>query len=198
MRIFLAVVLTAIALPLAAFGWVYLGGYDIAASSPHSDWTRQLVRSALRGAVRAHAEEVRAPSLDDPELVKEGVEHFAGNCVACHGAPGVKAGEIAAGLMPPAPDLSKTANAWSASEIFWIIKNGIQATGMPAWGKTHEDPELWAVTAFVQRLPRMSADEYAHLAPPPSVMPGTHGHGAPVHGRADADHHRAERGAGSS
>ena len=33
-------------------------------------------------------------------------------------------------------------------------------TGMPAWGLTHDDERLWAIVAFIRRLPGMTADEY--------------------------------------
>jgi hypothetical protein len=33
-------------------------------------------------------------------------------------------------------------------------------TGMPAFGPTHDDKELWGVVAFLRRLPGMTAEEY--------------------------------------
>jgi mono/diheme cytochrome c family protein len=37
-------------------------------------------------------------------------------------------------------------------------------TGMPAWGRTHSDEEIWNLVAFLGRLPGMDADTYRHLA----------------------------------
>ncbi len=34
---------------------------------------------------------------------------------------------------------------------------------MPAWGKTHPDPLIWDMVAFVRRLSSMSAEEYQRL-----------------------------------
>src|SRR3546814_10992226 len=36
-------------------------------------------------------------------------------------------------------------------------------TGMPAWGPTHRDDELWAITAFLLRLPELSPEEYRSM-----------------------------------
>jgi mono/diheme cytochrome c family protein len=36
-------------------------------------------------------------------------------------------------------------------------------TGMPAWQFRLDDDALWAIVAFLQVLPGMSAQEYAHL-----------------------------------
>jgi mono/diheme cytochrome c family protein len=31
---------------------------------------------------------------------------------------------------------------------------------MPAWGKTHNDELIWDMVAFIQQLPKMSANQY--------------------------------------
>jgi mono/diheme cytochrome c family protein len=46
--------------------------------------------------------------MTDANLIN-GTEHFAAHCASCHGAPGVPAGDIAAGLYPKPPDLKYTA-----------------------------------------------------------------------------------------
>ena len=33
-------------------------------------------------------------------------------------------------------------------------------TGMPAFGPTHNEKELWAIVAFTRRLPEMQAEDY--------------------------------------
>lgn len=47
--------------------------------------------------------------------------------------------------------------------MFWVIKNGIGMTGMPAWGPCHSDEELWDIVAFRRQLPDMSVEEYPAL-----------------------------------
>jgi len=46
-------------------------------------------------------------------------------------------------------------------EIFRVVKNGINMTGMPSFGliKT-EDNKMWAIAAFVKKLPTVSPDDY--------------------------------------
>ncbi len=53
---------------------------------------------------------------------------------------------------------------WSSSELFWIAKNGIRMTGMPAFGPTHKDEEI--SVAFVQRLPTVTEEDYAKMEHP--------------------------------
>jgi mono/diheme cytochrome c family protein len=33
-------------------------------------------------------------------------------------------------------------------------------TGMPSFGVTHSDEEIWAIVAFLQRMPKLSPEEY--------------------------------------
>ena len=41
-----------------------------------------------------------------------------------------------------------------------ITKHGVKMTGMPAWGPTHSEEELWSLVAFMRLFPTMPASEY--------------------------------------
>lgn len=71
--------------------------------------------------------------------------------------------EIAKGLWPEAPDLGKTVRDWTPAQVFWIIKNGIKFSAMPGWGQTHSDQNIWAMTAFVEQLPKLSPSDYHEM-----------------------------------
>src|SRR3546814_3671518 len=72
-------------------------------------------------------------------------------CAGCHLGPGVERSELSQGLYPQAPELAKHSHLGPA-EQFWIIKHGVKLSAMPAWGKTHPDPLIWDMVAFVRRL----------------------------------------------
>ena len=57
--------------------------------------------------------------------------------------------------------------------MFWIIKNGVKMTGMPSFGPSHKDDEIWKLVAFVQKLPKMKPEEYNQMtqAPPAPAAP---------------------------
>src|SRR3546814_3075984 len=67
-------------------------------------------------------------------------------------------------MLPLPPDLPDTRGAWDAAELFWIVKNGLKYTGMPAWVARDRDDEVWAVVAFLRRLPGLGAEEYLELS----------------------------------
>jgi mono/diheme cytochrome c family protein len=137
---------------------VFSGAYDVGADRPHSAPVRALLTVLRERSIERRAGIISVPALDDPARVHEGAEHYSAMCVDCHLAPGITVSEIRAGLMPQPPNLSQ--QAIDPRVAFWAIKHGIQATGMPAWGQTHDDEEIWNIVAFVHQLPHMTRDEY--------------------------------------
>jgi mono/diheme cytochrome c family protein len=152
---------------LAAFLFMYSGLYNVAASNPDAGLISWALRTTQERSVHRAYEslegKVRIPKLDDPGMVRTGFIHYHEMCVTCHGAPGVKVSEIGQGLNPFPPELAK-GGADEPLETFWIVKNGIKMTGMPSFGVTHTDDEIWAIVAFVSRLPKLSPEEYQAMA----------------------------------
>ncbi|HYI29202.1 MAG TPA: c-type cytochrome, partial [Bradyrhizobium sp.] len=60
--------------------------------------------------------------------------------------------------------LTYVSKEWKDRELFWIVKHGIKYTGMPAWVVQDRDDEVWAVVAFLKRLPELDAESYRRLA----------------------------------
>ena len=164
MRTAIASLLMAVlVVPLAAGALIYVGLYDVAATTPHWLVARAILETARVRSIKAHASGLETPlGLEDPAKVLIGVEHYAAHCAVCHGAPGVPKGDIGRGLYPQPPDLAKMPSLYSPPELFWILKHGIKMTGMPAW-RDHTDDELWATVAFLEKLPGMSEQDYARL-----------------------------------
>jgi mono/diheme cytochrome c family protein len=71
-------------------------------------------------------------------------------CVRAVTVPPGRKPFLGAGYMNPSPpDLAKIAPERSPQELFWVIKHGLRMTGMPAWGPTHGDEQLWDLVAMV-------------------------------------------------
>jgi mono/diheme cytochrome c family protein len=138
------------------------GLYDVGADTPHWAWVERLAAATRNASIDARAKDVAAPDLSKPELIAEGAEHYSEMCVDCHRAPGVEESEIRKGLYPKPPDLHAAPRA-DPSRQFWVIKHGIKMSAMPAWGVTHDDPAIWGIVAFLQKLPTLSAAEYQRL-----------------------------------
>ncbi len=158
---------TAALVGITTFGLVVFGGaVTVAATDPHYAPVQWMLETTMESSVRAHAADIEVPeSLDlrDSALAERAFGHYSVACTPCHAAPGVDAAPWLV-LNPPAEPLIDTADRWSDAELYWIIKNGIKMTGMPALGPTHADEDLWAITAFVRQLPEMTAEEYQGMA----------------------------------
>lgn len=143
----------------AALG-VYGGFYNVAADIPHTQPVYWLIDTVRERSIAVRATGIVVPdNLSDPARVASGAGQYAEMCSGCHLAPGMKRTEISRGLYPRAPELRRGTDLTPAEE-FWVVKHGIKATGMPAWGLTHNDELVWDVVAFLRKLPELSPDEY--------------------------------------
>jgi mono/diheme cytochrome c family protein len=142
---------------------IFSGKYDVAATSEDPAIVRWVLQTTREESIDRRVAEIVPPAdtvLNDPATIREGFEHYNEMCVVCHGAPGVEAGEAREGLNPRPPLLVDQDEDLSPAEAFWIVKHGIKMTGMPAWGPTHSDDKIWAIVAFVKKLPALSAADY--------------------------------------
>jgi mono/diheme cytochrome c family protein len=159
-RVLLTVISVLVALVAVAAVVVATGVYNVAADEPHTSFVFRVLESARERSIAVRADEIEVPPLEDPAMVRRGAGNYDAMCVGCHLAPAKGDSELRAGLYPIPPDLTKHAHLEPA-ETFWVIKHGIKSTGMPAWGKSMNDPYIWDLVAFVRALPSLSAEQYA-------------------------------------
>jgi mono/diheme cytochrome c family protein len=78
---------------------------------------------------------------------------YTSTCGFCHGSDGRAQTPIGQWTYPRAADLtSAQVQSYSDQELFWIIKNGIRFTGMPAFGKVESDADIWNLVNYVRTL----------------------------------------------
>jgi cytochrome c553 len=157
---------------VAAVAVLALGGFLVAAaglvpigaSSRHWPFTSWFLHFTMRQSVQARALGIDPPPLDDHVLVLRGAGHYASGCAPCHGAPGDPRAEPVQHMTPHPPDLVPRIARWETAELYWIVKHGVKFTGMPGWPAQQRNDEVWAMVAFLLRLPDLNADEYHRLA----------------------------------
>jgi cytochrome c553 len=143
---------------------VVSGVIPIGASSGHWPITNWLLDFAKVRSVKTHSMRIQPPPLDDSELVVRGAAHYALGCAPCHGGPDAKVPPVMTGMTPPPPELTdEHIERWSTPQLFSIVKHGIKFTGMPGWSVQQRDDEIWAVVAFLTRMPQMNAGGYREL-----------------------------------
>ena len=91
---------------------------------------------------------------DRQTSLKEGERLFGTECGACHGLSGHNPTDAGRWMYPRAADLtSRDVQSYSDQKVFWIIKNGIRFSGMPAFGKVESDEHVWDLVFYLRALP---------------------------------------------
>ena len=144
------------------FAW--LGVYNVAASTGHLRVTDHILRFGMENSVKARAPDTTLARRDDEDMIRLGAGHFHGGCAYCHGAPGTPISPVSARMLPPPPDLQQQVALWRDGELFWLVKHGLKYAGMPGWPTLERDDEVWAMVAFLRRLPELDIKGYRALA----------------------------------
>lgn len=170
-------------------GFIYSGWYPVGADVPHTKpvyWVMDTLRE--RSIARA-ARDIVVPPLNDPDMLLQGGQDYNDMCTGCHLKPGKTRSDMSIGLYPSPPNLAAPDKAHgqdhgdsteAARRQFWIIKHGIKASGMPAWKHGHDDQRIWAMVAFLQKLPGLTPEQYqiitARDEPDEKGEKSSHGH----------------------
>jgi mono/diheme cytochrome c family protein len=166
MRFLAGIVAGVMFVAVGAGALLLTGSFDAAATKPPSKMEKRIAGVALTRWVKRRAPKAQNPFAGSAEAVQAGLVHYKEMCVTCHGAPGVDPSEIGEGLNPPAPDLTLAGvQGRTDGELFWLVQNGIRMTGMPAFGPTHKDEDVWRIVAFVRHLPEITPEEEKRLGP---------------------------------
>ncbi|MEH6416155.1 c-type cytochrome [Pseudomonas sp. CGJS7] len=176
-----AATLAALGLGAGALWW---GAYDVGADTPHTRPVYALLEFARERSIAVRAAKIEVPALDDEQRIRNGSGNYQAMCAGCHLAPGMASTELARGLYPAPPDLSK--HAVDSAAAFWTIKHGVKASGMPAWGSSMGDEHVWDLVAFLRKLPSLDAAQYRDLV----ASSGGHSHGG-GETEADGGHHHS-------
>ena len=153
----------------------FLGGFYSVAGTQEDPavvkWALVHVRTA---SIVRHAKDTPPANLEDPATVQAGARAYVQvGCTNCHGGPGVTWAKFSEGLHPDPPDLKDVVNDRTPAELFWVIKNGINMTGMPSFALAGaKDEDLWKIVAFLKKLPTVSeADFKTWTAAPATTAP---------------------------
>lgn len=93
-----------------------------------------------------------APAQDSTSVAVGGMQ-FRGSCASCHGIEGRVPTELGRAMYPRVPDLgSASVQQWSDAELFWVIKDGIRLSGMPGFGRTLSDEQIWPLVHYIRTL----------------------------------------------
>lgn len=135
-----------------AFSAVYWVHYEILKTgrSPHEEYAHEMTRVAESKAKEATAlGEVTVEALDvlakNEGAVEKGKTLYTQNCAACHAPNG------GGGIGPNLTD-RHWIHGGAADKVYGIVKNGVTAKGMPAWGPPLGEEGVRATVAYLLTL----------------------------------------------
>jgi thiosulfate dehydrogenase len=114
--------------------------------------------TSLDATLRSQAPKGPNPiALTDANLV-QGISLYGQHCAICHGAGSgtASASPVAKGLYPPPPQFADEGVEDDPEGVsYWKIKHGIRLTGMPAWGRSLSDGQIWTLALFLKHMDKL-------------------------------------------
>lgn len=136
------------------------------ASSEPSKVEATLARTIRNFSIPIRERKAKNPICGTADVLSQARNAFLSRCAVCHGVDGSGRTDVGSGLYPRVPDLRdrKTQNL-SDGELHFIIENGVQLTGMPAWGNRHNasSDDSWKLMLYIRSMRRVPADQSAYL-----------------------------------
>ncbi len=143
---------------LAIFLYVRLGLVDPRADIPVNGLERKIAMPSLDASVERRAPKSMNPiSPTDANLIA-GMKIYQANCAGCHGDIDHPRAALADALYPRAPQFVEDAPDMLAYQNFYIVQHGIRLSGMPAWGQSLSEQQMWQVTMFLSHMDRLPAE----------------------------------------
>ena len=169
MKFLLGILFTVVVAIVGVFTVVMSGVINIGADQGHSPWVYNFLETARTRSIANASKDIIVPDLDKVEMISSGGADYKDMCAGCHLSPGVESTDFSESLYPKPPNFTNVEvverykTDAGAQQSFWAIKHGIMASGMPAWGASHDDDRMWAMVAFIRSLPELDENQYTML-----------------------------------
>jgi thiosulfate dehydrogenase len=149
----LGVVATFVAIALAGYLGIMAGVMPANADAKPSKLERWMASRSLHAALAREAPRTPNPvPLNDANLIA-GIKLYAANCAICHGAADAKPSSIARGLYQKPPQLAQDGVEDDPEGVtYWKVTHGIRLTGMPSFGQTLNDTQIWQLALFLKHM----------------------------------------------
>ena len=141
-------------LPLAVYLYLAFGHPPVATSDKPFPLEAKIVGIPLQARI-AREMPAASPIPASDENLNAGASLYEDKCESCHGTAD-EPSAVGRSLFPTAPQFWVTHKNGemdvaddSVGETYWKIKNGIRLSGMPAYGKSLSEKQLWQVSLLL-------------------------------------------------
>ena len=165
--IIICILAVLILLPLAIYLYLAFGHPPVATADKPFPFESQIVGIPLEARIRREMP-AAAPIAATDENLNAGASLYEDKCEFCHGTAD-EPSAVGRSLFPPAPQLwVKHANGAigvsddPVGETYWKVKNGIRLSGMPAYGKSLSETQLWQISLLLSMADKPLPADAAH------------------------------------
>jgi thiosulfate dehydrogenase len=170
MRLLSGIVIGLLLFPLAIYSYFKFGFAPVATAAPPIPFEETLANLGLHSRM---AKEVPKSQPFQPVEADfhNGADLYRQHCAVCHGLPEQPKTAIAKGMYPDPPELLHGTGVTDdpAAETYWKISNGIRLTGMPSYGKSLSQKEMWQISFLLAGADKLSAAVQEELKKPLAV-----------------------------
>src|SRR5579864_3889936 len=155
MKFFLGVITTLVVMALGVVIYPRFGFLSFNADEQPSATESKLAMDAMDASIKRRAPGMMNPVQPTEANLLEAMKLFKTNCALCHGDPSAPEKVLGKSFYPPAPQFLKDSPDMPPNHNFYLIKHGIAWTGMPAWGRTLSDDQIWKLTSFLEQMDKL-------------------------------------------
>lgn len=156
-----------ILIPLAIYFYFRFGYAPVATAASPIPFERKLAHLGLDARIDKEAPKT-APFQAGADDLENGAHLYRTHCAMCHGVMDAEKTPTAKGMYPSPPQLlhGKGVTDDPAGETYWKIANGIRLTGMPAYGHSLSDREMWQISFLLAGADKLPANVQSILKEP--------------------------------
>ncbi|MGA8541547.1 MAG: cytochrome c [Terriglobales bacterium] len=174
MKFIAGLILGIILVPLGAYLYFASGSAPVATTDSDMPFEGFLAAKALHARIAKEMPKT-VPIQPTEANYLAGAELYKQHCGVCHGVPLTPKTAIAAGMYPQPPRLleGKGVTDDEPGESYWKISNGIRLSGMPGFGKSLSETQMWQIALLVANADKLPASVKAALVAPIGVSGAT-------------------------
>jgi mono/diheme cytochrome c family protein len=176
MRTLLLGIILGVAFVVAGAYLYFSRGYaPVATSASPMPFEETIAKMALHARIAKEAPSSVPVPVDEANLLA-GAQLYREHCAVCHGLTGQPETAIAKGEFPKPPQFFQGHGVTDdpVGETYWKAKNGIRLSGMPAYGQSMSDQQLWQVSLLLSQADKLPAGIQKRLAESPLISQSRH------------------------
>ena len=150
-RFLLGVLVGLLILPAALYLYVATGHAPVATADAAMPMETFFAKIGRKSRIKAEQPKRDLSTFSTADLAA-GADIYQKDCAFCHGLPNQPKTEAAKGMFPRAPQLLDKEDMVTddpVGESFWKVKNGIRLSGMPGFGSSLPDDQIWQVSLLL-------------------------------------------------